>query len=164
MNPLVTFTRYRTWADRLVYDAVARMPREAVERPQPIVFGSLLRTLNHVLLMDRVWQAHLLGESHDITSRNPDTCPALDSLRGEQEAMNAWYERYAASLSPADLAEVVSFRFIGGSPGAMTREDIILHVVNHATYHRGHIADMMYHASVQPPTTDLPVFIQAQGE
>jgi len=44
----------------------------------------------------------------------------------------------------------------------MTREAILLHVVNHATYHRGHIADMMYDSSVEPPTTDLPVFLRRE--
>ena len=43
----------------------------------------------------------------------------------------------------------------------MSREDILLHVVNHTTYHRGHIADMLYHLHISPPTTDLPVFLRA---
>ena len=42
----------------------------------------------------------------------------------------------------------------------MRRSDILLHVVNHATYHRGHIAMMMYGMSTSPPTTDLPVFLR----
>lgn len=42
----------------------------------------------------------------------------------------------------------------------MTRRDILLHVVNHATYHRGHAADILYYLDVFPPTTDLPVFLQ----
>jgi uncharacterized damage-inducible protein DinB len=42
----------------------------------------------------------------------------------------------------------------------MSRADILLHVVNHTTYHRGHIAAMMYQIPVQPPTTDLPVFLR----
>jgi len=53
----------------------------------------------------------------------------------------------------------VSFRFIGGGPGAMTRRDILLHVANHGTYHRGNVASMMYQAGTPPPTTDLPVFL-----
>jgi uncharacterized damage-inducible protein DinB len=40
---------------------------------------------------------------------------------------------------------------------------IVLHVVNHKTYHRGHIADMLFQIPVQPPTTDLPVFLRVAG-
>jgi uncharacterized damage-inducible protein DinB len=42
----------------------------------------------------------------------------------------------------------------------MTRRDILLHVANHGTYHRGNVAAMMYQAGVAPPTTDLPVFLK----
>src|SRR5256885_7587344 len=37
-----------------------------------------------------------------------------------------------------------SFEFVGGGQGAMTREQIVLHVVNHGSYHRGFVSDMMY--------------------
>jgi uncharacterized damage-inducible protein DinB len=52
----------------------------------------------------------------------------------------------------------VDFEFIGGGEGSLSRGDIVLHVINHTTYHRGHIGDMMYQIPVHPPTTDLPVY------
>jgi uncharacterized damage-inducible protein DinB len=64
-------------------------------------------------------------------------------------------------LPEARHEEVVSFRFIGGGPGAMARREILLHVANHGTYHRGNVASMMYQAGTPPPTTDLPVFLKS---
>jgi len=58
------------------------------------------------------------------------------------------------------LGEIVEFEFIGGGRGAMSRREILLHVVNHTTYHRGHAADILYHINIFPPTTDLPVFLR----
>lgn len=52
------------------------------------------------------------------------------------------------------------FEFIGGGRGAMSRRDILLHVVNHATYHRGHVTAMLYQLGIAPPSTDLPVFLR----
>ena len=49
---------------------------------------------------------------------------------------------------------------IGGGNGSMTRGDIVLHVINHTTYHRGHIGCMIYQVPAEPPTTDLPVFLR----
>jgi uncharacterized damage-inducible protein DinB len=40
----------------------------------------------------------------------------------------------------------------------MTRAEILLHVVNHNTYHRGFVAEMFYEVPARPPATDLPVF------
>jgi uncharacterized damage-inducible protein DinB len=87
----------------------------------------------------------------------------LPELRGAQKAMDAWWVGYADSLPEAKQDEVVNFQFIGGGPGSMTRRDILLHVANHGTYHRGNVASMMYQAGTPPPTTDLPVFFKRPG-
>ena len=152
--------RYKAWADRLLFQTVAGLPEAALTASQPIIFGSLLRTLHHVYAMDTVWRAHLLGETHGFTSRNPDTCPAFAALRAAQAAIDDWYPGYAESLSDAACDEVIAFTFIGGGDGRMRREDMLLHVVNHATYHRGHVASMLYQLAVPPPTTDFPVFLR----
>ena len=50
--------------------------------------------------------------------------------------------------------------FVGGGEGTMTCAEILMHLVNHTTYHRGYIADMLYQVPANPPTTDLTVFIR----
>lgn len=160
MRELEKLIRYKAWADELLFEAVAKMPAEALVAPQPIVFGNLLRTLNHVLAMDHVWQSHLLGKPHALTTRNPESCPPFANIAHAQSQIDRWYIDYTDTLAAADGAEIVEFVFIGGRPGAMTRNDILLHVVNHGTYHRGHVAQMM-RGSQQVPITDYPVYVTA---
>lgn len=152
--------RYRAWADRLLYQSLSAVPESGLTAAQPIVFGNLLRTLHHVYCMDQVWKAHLQGKSHGFASRNPEECPAFDELRRGQAEIDDWYVRYAESLDEHVCDETVHFTFIGGGEGVMSRSDILMHVVNHGTYHRGHVAMMMYGLSVPPPTTDLPVYLR----
>lgn len=161
MNSVQTLTRYKAWADDLFLSVVASLPESALVAPQPIIFGSIIRTLNHSYAMDHVWQCHLLGKPHGLTTRNPDNHPPMDELVVRQRQVDAWFVDYADSLRSEQLGEIVAFEFIGGGAGAMSREDILLHVVNHATYHRGHVAGMLYAHNARPPTTDLPVFLQA---
>ena len=156
---LTTLMRYKAWANELVFAAAAKLPETELTAPRKIVFGNLLRTLNHVYAMDQVWRAHLERREHGYATRNPDACPPLAELQEAQRAMDAWWVDYANALPEPKQEEVVSFRFIGGAPGAMTRRDILLHVANHGTYHRGNVASMMYQAGTAPPTTDLPVFL-----
>ena len=157
---LRTLMRYKAWANELVFAAAAKLPEGELTAPRKILFGSMLRTLNHVYAMDEVWRAHLEGRPHGYTTRNPEACPPFAELRVAQRAMDAWFVGYSDSLSDARQAEAVSFRFIGGGPGTMSRRDILLHVANHGTYHRGNVASMMYQAGTAPPTTDLPVFLK----
>jgi uncharacterized damage-inducible protein DinB len=42
----------------------------------------------------------------------------------------------------------------------MRRGDILLHIANHKTYHRGYVADMLYESGLKPPTMDLPVYLR----
>jgi uncharacterized damage-inducible protein DinB len=157
-SPLPMLARYSAWANEVLYQAMAQLPEPELVKKQKIVFGSMLRTLNHVYAMDLVWQAHLQGRPHGFVSRNPGICPPFAELRAAQSALDAWYVDYADALSDAAAAQIVNFEFIGGGSGSMSRGDIVLHVINHTTYHRGHIGDMMYQIPVQPPTTDLPVY------
>lgn len=160
MNHLGKLVRYKDWANRLLFAEVAKLPEEALVAPQAIVFGNLLRTLNHVLAMDFVWHAHLLGKPHGLNTRNPDFCPSFEEIRSAQQEMDAWYVEYADALTAQAGDEVVHFDFIGGGPGAMTRADILLHAVNHGTYHRGHVAQMMRGTPVTVPITDYPVYLK----
>jgi len=147
---------YKAWANARLYGALQRMDDAMLRAPQPIVFGSLLSTLHHVAVMDRVY---LLGEAHGYTSRTPQPAPPLDELWSWQQQLDGWYQVQAAALDAGREAECVSFEFIGGGLGRMSRAQIFQHVANQ-TYHRGHIAAMMYAAGVSPPTTDLPVFLR----
>ena len=162
MNVVEVLTRYKAWADDVFLSAVASAPPAELTAPRPIVFGSLIRTLHQSYAMDYAWQCHLLAKPHGLTSRNPEYCPDLEALTASQRKIDQWYVDYAQSLSTQELHEIVDFEFIGGGRGAMARRDILLHVVNHATYHRGHAAGILYHLDIFPPATDLPVFLRQQ--
>lgn len=160
MNYVQVLTRYKAWADDVFLSVVSTVSPAELAAPRPIVFGSLIRTLHHSYAMDYVWQCHLLGKPHGFKTRNPEHCPEMPQLAALQRDIDDWYVDYANTISDAALDDIVTFEFIGGGPGSMARRDILLHVVNHTTYHRGHAADMLYHLGIFPPTTDLPVFLR----
>ena len=161
MTMLTTFARYNRWANRLVFDALALRDVAALQAPQPVVFGSLLATVHHVLAMSEVWQAHLEGRPHGYTSRMPAPGPGLAEIAARQGAIDDWLVDLCADGGDWDAR--VAFTFIGGGAGAMTRGQIVLHLVNHATYHRGHIAACLNAMGHGLPASDLPVFLAAGG-
>jgi uncharacterized damage-inducible protein DinB len=160
LNNIRMLSRYSAWANDRLYEALADLPDHALTNPHPIVFGNILRTLNHVYLMDLVWRGHLQGRPVSLNTRNPEECPLFAELRAAQRDIDRWYVRYSDELEESRGGEIVNFSFIGGGNGSMSRSEIVLHVVNHTTYHRGHIGSMMYQVPTEPPTTDLPVFLR----
>ena len=113
--------------------------------------------------MDVVWSNNLQGKDHNINTRNPAIDSTFDELLEKQRKINVWYEEYISQQGIDQLNESVSFTFIGGGSGQMLKNEIIHHAVNHASYHRGHIEGVMYQLSVEPPITDLPVFLQLEN-
>lgn len=152
--------RYKAWADQQLYTTLAGLSVDELASPTPIFAGSILRTLNHVQLMDVVWKSHLLGIPHNLITRNPETTPPFAELRDAQRDTDAWYVDYVATMPPDACNEAVHFTFIGGGDGTLSRADIVLHVVNHTTYHRGHVTAMLNQLGVQPQATDLPVYLR----
>lgn len=152
--------RYKAWANEQFFSAVSELPLEEVLRQRATRFGNMVHTLNHVYVIDAVFQAHLLGRAHGYLERNTATHPPLEQLWRTVRTLDAWYVAYADALDAAQSERLIQFEFIGGGQGAMTCQQMILHVVNHGSYHRGFVADMMYQAGVIPPATDLPVFLR----
>ena len=151
---LLRLARYNAWANLLMFDAVEALPPGEALKERNSVFRSMVHTLNHCYVVGLIWQAHLEGREHGFAARNTPDHPPLAELREKQRALDAWYEAQCAKLPD----EVISFVLIGGNRGRMTRAEILLHVVNHNSYHRGFVADMFYQVPARPPTTDLPVF------
>ena len=54
-------SQYKAWADRLMFDAVAKLPEVEWDRPRQTLFKTMVGTLNHNYVVDRIWQAQLEG-------------------------------------------------------------------------------------------------------
>jgi uncharacterized damage-inducible protein DinB len=159
-HQLRMLTRYNAWANARLFDAVAALPAGEASSPRKTIFGNMVQTLNHDCVVDQIWQAHLEGRPHGFTARVTQPEPALGELRENQARIDRWFVDYSDQLAPEKRDEVVHFTFVDGGAGALTRSEILLHVVNHKTYHRGFVADMLCQAGVRPPVMDLPVFLR----
>jgi len=160
LRNLRMLTRYTAWANKRLFESLAALPPGVASARSAAGRGGMLSTLSHSWVVDQIWQAHLEGRPHGYTTRNTATEPTLGELRTGQAALDQWYIDYADGLTTAAHDEVVNFNFVDGGAGIMQRGDILLHVVNHKTYHRGYVADMLYQAGSRPPVMDLPVYLR----
>jgi len=155
-----TLTRYNAWANELIFAAVAALPEGEAVKPRRSVFRNMVHTLNHNYVIDRIFQAHLEARGHGYTARNTPDHPPLAELWRAQQDLDRWYIDWSDRIGDAALGEKVNFTFVGGGEGAMTRGEILQHLVNHTSYPRGFVAQMIYDVPARPPTTDLTVFLR----
>ena len=153
-------TRYNAWSNQLMYDAVAALPSGEATRERKSLFRNMLHTLNHNYVIDKIWQGHLEGRDHGYSARNTVDHPPLDDLWRLRRAIDQWYIDWCNQLTDAAIDEKVKFTLIGGNAGTMSRGEILTHVVNHTSYHRGFVCDMFFEVPARPPTMDLPVFLR----
>lgn len=144
----------KQWANRLMFDAVVALPPGEAEKPRPSLFRNMVDTMNHNHVIDCIWQVHIEGRVHGYSARNTESCPPLEDQRVQRQAIDAWYAGWADGLDDAGFAKTL----IGANRGAMTRGEILMHVVTHASCRHGYVADMIYDIpGRRPPTMDLPV-------
>jgi uncharacterized damage-inducible protein DinB len=151
---------YKAWANEQTFASVAALPAGEALRERQTRFGNIVHTLNHVYVVDDIFRHHLEGRRHGYTARNTGQTPTIDHLWRAVTELNQWYLDLVGTLSADALAEVIRFEYVGGGEGAMTREQILLHLVNHGTYHRGFVSDLMYQIPAALPTNDLTVFLR----
>lgn len=151
---------YMAWANTVMLESVSRLPDAEIVKERQALFGSIAHTFNHIVVVQKIFQAHLEGKTHPYTARNTETSPPFADVMTQLNAMDQYYVELAEELSEKALGEVINFTFVGGGEGVMTRLEILLHLVNHATYHRGFISDMLFQIPHKAAANDLPVFLR----
>ncbi|MET0266619.1 MAG: DinB family protein [Duganella sp.] len=151
--------RYKQWADSRTLAATGLI--DVAQFPSEMAFAC--QQLNHMIRVEEVFKARLLcaPEPHTTSNSDPGLVPPLQELVQRVSASNAWLQAYAQSLSGVALAETIRFRFLDGQQGALTREEVLFHLVNHGTYHRGAIGHVLDLAGNLRPADTYTVFIHA---
>ena len=148
---------YKCWADERTLDAIGQI--DALLNPDAIRF--VAQQLNHVVRVEELFKSRLLGIAEPHQSTNTQSVPPLAELSLRLRASHSWFLNYLAQLPDAARGEWVYFAFVDGQQGAMTRLEILFHIINHATYHRGNIARSLDQAGVAHPADTYTVFIHS---
>ncbi|ELB2794072.1 DinB family protein [Aeromonas hydrophila] len=154
-STLLSLFRYKAWADGELLDALATL--DAVQDGE--AHHTALRIFNHIHVVDAIFKANLLGESHGFSATNTPETPTLAILRSAISKLDAWYLDYVAGLSQADGEAVLSFNFVDGDKGQMSRAEMLLHLVTHGGYHRGAIGRILVQCGITPPRDTLTTFL-----
>lgn len=161
-------SRYNRWMNEKLY-AVAEMLSDA-ERKQDrgAFFGSIHRTLNHLLLADRVWLGRFTGATLQegelgpggIRSLDQELYADFDDLRRERARTDDGIDAFVATLTPEKLAE--DLRYLRrGVVNQFPLWHAVAHLFNHQTHHRGQVTTLLMQAGHDPGVTDLVAMLRS---
>ena len=149
--------RYNHWMNERLYAAVAEFSAEERVRDRGAFFGSMHRTLNHILWGDRVWLARFQSQPFAVPAFGADMYADFAQLSREREATDTAILAWTGQLTPAWLGGTLEYR--AASDGRLRRVAtwiVVTHMFQHATHHRGQLSTLMKQAGRDSGTTDLP--------
>ncbi len=159
---VVRWYRYARWANDHMFDACATLDDEALTRDLGTSFASVLGTVEHIYGADWLWLERFNG-------RSPSTFPARGTFRTVVEFRAAYHAlddermRFLASLDDARLAEPLQYQNMKGTPFEYRLGDLLFHVSNHATYHRGQVMQMVKQLGGSVTSTDFLYWLPEAG-
>ncbi|GIK87929.1 MAG: hypothetical protein BroJett026_34100 [Betaproteobacteria bacterium] len=149
--------RYSRWMNERTFALLGRMDDAERKRDRGAFFGSIHRTLNHVLWADGTWLGRFTGAPFGVPAYGADLTSAFDDLAARREAMDRRIAEWAGQVDAAWLDGPLDYRASSdGRRRILPAWIAAVHLFQHATHHRAQVGTMMKQAGVDPGTTDLP--------
>jgi uncharacterized damage-inducible protein DinB len=150
-----TLARYNSIVNQRLYDVCAGLSDSEYRKERFGSFGSIHRTLNHILLGDRIWMDRFEGCGTTTPPLATILYEEFAALREARENEDARIERFMADLKEEFFAREIRYVNSKGVEFSDPPELVVPHMFNHQTHHRAQIHTLLSHAGVQPPSLDM---------
>ncbi|MBK1842495.1 damage-inducible protein DinB [Azospirillum sp. YIM B02556] len=154
-----TLARYNRWANRRLYEAAASLSDAQFREDRGAFFGSLRGTLNHILVADRVWLERIEGYGPKPSSLDEILHDDFAGLRAAREAEDERLLRVVASIPVDRFDSTLSYRSMAGTSHELPFGQILTHVFNHQTHHRGQAHTLVSQFGLDAPSVDFVYFL-----
>jgi uncharacterized damage-inducible protein DinB len=149
---------YHYWARDRALDAASSLTPEQFTRDLGSSFRSVRDTLVHAYGAESAWYQRWQGTS-------PSSLPAADQFPDVASLRNAWtalegkMRAFLDTVSDAGLDRVYEFKTLAGQSASGILWQMLQHVANHASYHRGQVTTMLRQLGAAPPKSmDMVTF------
>jgi uncharacterized damage-inducible protein DinB len=151
--------RYNRWQNANLYGVADTLSDEERRRERGAFFGSIHKTLSHLLWADRIWMSRFSSAVEKPQAGIPESVslyPDWDGLERERVAFDETIIGWADTLDPAWLVGDLTW-YSGAAKREVTKPkcQLVMHFFNHETHHRGQVHCMLTQAGAKPHATDL---------
>jgi uncharacterized damage-inducible protein DinB len=134
------FAAYNRWANIRIYEAAADLTEEEFNADKGAFFGSVMGTLNHLLVTDRIWMKRFTGEGDAPGRLDAILFPKFTPLRIAREAEDERIGDWVSGLTDQELEG--RFTYITATDVRTISQRLapaLAHLFNHQTHHRGQV-------------------------
>ena len=149
LQDLRTLLDYHYWARDRLLAALEPLPPEQFNRDLGSSFKSIRETVVHTYAAEWAWHSRWHGQSPTVLMTSdafPDVAAIRHAWTDHEKKMRAFLE----GLGEDGVTRVIEYKLLSGQPGSSPIWQMLQHVVNHASYHRGQVTTMLRQLGAQP--------------
>jgi len=155
---------YNQWANERIYHACEQLDPASYRQNRRAFFGSIHGTLDHILLVDRIWLGRITGTAYKYTSLRDELYLTFSLLRSARQTEDMRISTYVKDLQPKAILEEVSYTNSAGQQYRQPLWQCLTHLFNHQSHHRGQLHQMLGEANVETPVLDIAVMWRDRTE
>jgi uncharacterized damage-inducible protein DinB len=148
---------YNAWANRKIFDAAMALPDEQYRRDLKSSHGGIHGTLAHIVWAEQLWLHRWLARPNPAVPQGRDLA-TIGAVRARWEEVEAERAAFLGGLTAAQLEATRGVKPSTGGEYVHTLRQMLLHAVDHSTYHRGQVVTLLRQVGAAPPNTGLIVF------
>ncbi|HWV28935.1 MAG TPA: DinB family protein [Dyadobacter sp.] len=142
----IRFFTFNNWANKVIADFISA---------HDIQNEQVLRIASHLAHAQRNWYFRVIGQQNDVALWTPLQPPAIAAQLAENGTL--WLSHLSGSQDD-DFHTKLAYKNMAGDPYLDNLADVLTHIVNHSTYHRGQIINLIRELGMTPPGTDFILF------
>ena len=140
------FFTFNNWANKVIADFISA---------HDIQNEQVLRIASHLAHAQRNWYFRVIGQQNDVALWTPLQPPAIAAQLAENGTL--WLSHLSGPQDD-DFHTKLAYKNMAGDPYLDNLADVLTHIVNHSTYHRGQIVHLIRGLGMTPPGTDFILF------
>ncbi|EMJ88707.1 DinB family protein [Leptospira meyeri] len=155
---------YHIWATNLLYDSIDTLSEEDYKKDIGLFFKSIHGTLNHLLLVEKVWYSRLIREVYVPSSLAEELEPDRQTLKSRMiQSLERW-DSFLADLDNSIWETIFRYKTMRGFETELIFCDVVQHNFNHRTHHRGQITAAITQLGGKSPEIDYVYYLQTKGK
>jgi len=149
LTDLKTIVEYHYWARDRMFEAIEPLTAEQYNKDLGSSFKSIRETVVHLYAAEWAWHSRWQGTSPTALLTS-DAFPDVPAIRRAWSELETKVRGYVDDLGEAGTARVIEYKLLSGAAGASPFWQMLQHLVNHASYHRGQVTTMLRQLGAQP--------------
>jgi uncharacterized damage-inducible protein DinB len=155
---LTSYAIYDRWANEQLFNVIVSLTEAQQEQVIKSSFPSIHKTCSHMWDAYRIWWQRL-QDDEKIIGPTVDANHPIAYVVEQILIQNQQWTDWVSAASEATLEAELSYKNMKGEPFRQPVKEILLHVSNHGTYHRGQLVTMLREVGVeQIPQTDYIIY------